>query len=91
MIPLILVGVLVYVVVVVRSWVHHRAFAVELANRPRLQFTVAGLDKDREVGRHTFFSTFPWRRRRIRRMLDEAAVKIAAQEAEERRRSRGRD
>ena len=83
---LIFLAVVVFVVLVVRSWMHARAFAVELAGRPRLQFTVAGLDKDREIGRHTLFPNGPLRRRRIRRRLDEAAVKIERSEAEQRTR-----
>ena len=62
---------------VVRSWIANHEFAGELARRPELQYTVAGLDKSREVGRHPVWATGPLRRRNLRRRLDDAAVKIA--------------
>ncbi|MEP9363353.1 hypothetical protein ABLE68_10335 [Nocardioides sp. CN2-186] len=76
------------VALIVLAWsvVSYRSVAVELAARPEQEYHVAGLDKSAEVGRHATWGVTPWRMRRLRRRLDEAAVKIAAFEAEERRR-----
>ena len=82
----VVVGVPVFFVLLIRSWMVNHSFAAELARRPPLQYTVAGLDKDREVGRHAVWATGPLKRRQLLRRLDAAAGKIAEHEAEQRRR-----
>ena len=69
------------------SWLDHR-HTVELATRPEEEFNVAGLDKAAEVSRHAWWGNSPWRMRRLRRKLDDAAVKIARFEQEQRERKR---
>ncbi|WP_296603665.1 hypothetical protein [Nocardioides sp.] len=69
------------------SWLDHR-YTVELATRSEEEFNVAGLDKAAEVSRHAWWGNGPWRMRRLRRKLDDAAVKIARFEQEQRERKR---
>ncbi len=60
------------------------SFAAELARRPLLEYTVGGLDKDHETGRHALLATGPFRRRWIRRRLDEAESRIVRCKDEQR-------
>ena len=73
-------------VFVVWSTVTYHSVTVELAMRSEQEYRVAGLDKAAEVSRNAVWGVGPWRMRRLRRRLDAAAVKIAAFEAEDRKR-----
>jgi len=77
---------IVALMVLVWSAVDYHRVAIELAARSEQEYHVAGLDKAAEVGRHASWGVGPWRMRRLRRRLDDAAVKIAAFEAEDRKR-----
>ncbi|WP_395658963.1 hypothetical protein [Nocardioides sp.] len=76
---LLLVAILALVLWSVRT---NRAVAADLAGRPEREFQVAGLDKSEVVGSHAVWGTTPWRNRRLRRRLDDAAAKIARFEGE---------
>ena len=85
---LIILAVPVFIGVMVWLWWLDGKYSIELAARPEEQYNVAGLSKAAEVGRHAWWGNGPWRMRRIRRQLDDAAVKIARAELEQRERKR---